>query len=79
MKESDAPVMSLEEINHFLKTVRFRRSLLGVSEADVWRKLAQLSELYEKELQAERVRIETLRQLLTDLRGGKDEASDDSG
>lgn len=70
--------MSMEEINRFLRTVRFRRSLLGVSEADVWKKMAQLSELYEQELQAERVRSETLCRLLVGQRDDENEAPDDT-
>lgn len=43
------------------KKVRFKRALFGgVRESDVWKKLGELSELYDAALAAERVRYDTL-------------------
>lgn len=50
-----------KEILEWLSHVRFRRALLGgVREADVWKKIAELDALYEKLLEAERIRFDTL-------------------
>lgn len=50
-----------KEIREWLSHVRFRRALLGgVREADVWKKIAELDTLYEKLLEAERIRYDAL-------------------
>lgn len=50
-----------ERIQKWLKTVRFKRSLLGgVNEADVWKKIGELNSLYESALSAERARFDAL-------------------
>ena len=46
----------------WLRQVRFRKTLFGVDEADVWKKLAELNELYEAALSAERARYDALLQ-----------------
>ena len=52
-----------KEIREWLSHVRFRRALRGgVREADVWKKIAELNILYEKLLEAERIRFDTLLQ-----------------
>ena len=48
------------EIARWLKTVRFRRALFGVSEQDVWKKIEELNALYAAALKAERVRYDAL-------------------
>ncbi|WP_455618496.1 hypothetical protein [Eisenbergiella sp.] len=48
-------------IKKWLKEVRFKKTILGgVNEADVWKKIAELNELYEAELAAERIRYDVL-------------------
>lgn len=48
------------KIARWLKQVKFRRALLGVSERDVWKKIGELNELYRLALLAERARYDTL-------------------
>ncbi|MDD2427061.1 MAG: hypothetical protein PHR78_03755 [Eubacteriales bacterium] len=51
----------LETVAEWLKKVKFKRSLLGgVREEDVWKKIAELNALYERALEAERIRCDTL-------------------
>lgn len=48
-------------LRKWLKEVRFKKVIFGgVSEADVWKKIAELNELYEAELFAERIRYDVL-------------------
>lgn len=50
-----------EGIQRWLKQVRFKKTLLGgVDEADVWKKIAELNEMYEAALSAERARYDAL-------------------
>lgn len=50
-----------ESIQRWLKQVRFKKSLFGgVDEADVWKKIAELNEMYEAALSAERARYDAL-------------------
>lgn len=45
----------------WLNTTKFKRKMFGgVDEADVWRKIEELTALYEKAVAAERVRYDTL-------------------
>ncbi|MBR0162327.1 MAG: hypothetical protein IJQ02_13745 [Oscillospiraceae bacterium] len=55
-----------ERIRSWLETVHFRRALFGISERDVWKKIAELDALYTEALQAERTRYDTLLDHLTD-------------
>lgn len=60
---SSAEFLSQEqaEIRNWLKTVRFRKQLIGgVSEQDVWKKLEELNALFETALRAERIRYDVL-------------------
>ena len=55
--------LNLEQmkIAKWLKKLRFRRKLFGgVSEQDVWKKIAELNTMYESTLTAERVRYDAL-------------------
>ena len=55
-------------ISEYLQSLRFTPRLLGVDEADVWKKIEKLCELYENALVAERSRSAKLaRQLKTCL------------
>ena len=56
-----------EKIIQYLKGVKFRPRLFGVSEVDVWKKIGELYKLYTEALEAERVRYDTL---LTDFKAG---------
>lgn len=59
--ETQAPLNHAQEaIGPWLKKVRFRRCILGVSEADVWKKIGELNALYEAALSAERARFDAL-------------------
>lgn len=50
-----------KKIGEWLKTVRFRKKFIGgVDEEDVWAKIEQLNEMYEKALSAERARYDAL-------------------
>lgn len=48
------------KIARWLKQVRFKRALFGVSEKDVWKKIGELNELYRLAILAERARCDTL-------------------
>lgn len=48
----------------YLKKVKFTTKLFGVDEADVWRKIEKLCELYETAIELQRDRIEELEQQL---------------
>ncbi len=50
-----------QKMLEWLKTVRFRRALVGgLDEADVWKKLEELNNLYDACLVAERARYDAL-------------------
>lgn len=50
-----------ERIRNWLKQIHFRKAAFGgVSEADVWKKIAELNTLYEAALSAERARFDAL-------------------
>ena len=57
-----APLNSEQQkIVEWLQKVRFKKqSFGGVSEADVWKKIDELNRLYDAALTAERIRCETL-------------------
>ena len=55
--------MTTEEkhIAEWLRKLKFRKRLFGgVSEANVWRRIGELNELYERALIAERARYDAL-------------------
>lgn len=54
-------------VSKFLGGLKFRKRLFGVDEADVWRKMEKLCELYEYALEAERVRADTAQQKLDQI------------
>lgn len=62
IKESDQSVSFYQDrIFEWLKQVRFKRSLFGgVDETDVWKKIAELNEMYDQALAAERLRYDAL-------------------
>lgn len=62
----------LRSVARFLKTVKFKRQLFGVSELDVWRKISELNELYKIALEAERLRYEERLQALRSGQAGED-------
>lgn len=50
-----------ERIQKWLKQVRFKKTFFGgVDEADLWKKIAELNNLYEAALSAERARYDAL-------------------
>lgn len=50
-----------EKITAWLKSVKFKKKLLGgVDEADVWKKIGELNTLYEAALAAEHARCEAM-------------------
>ena len=50
-----------EKIKDWIEQVRFRHKLFGgVDEADLWKKIAELNEMYQKALSAERARYDAL-------------------
>lgn len=58
---TETPTPEQEKIAAWLKSVRFRKKLLGgVDEADVWKKLSELNSLYEAALTAERNRCDAM-------------------
>lgn len=54
---------SLEEVADFIKSLRFRKTLLGgVSEENVWKKLEELNNEYKSVFDAQEVRYQALLQ-----------------
>lgn len=60
-------------ISGYLSRLRFRKSLWGVEEAEVWRALETLCQLYEDILAGERLRREQAESLLRAEEGTPDE------
>lgn len=58
--EKAASAREMRKIAQWLRTVKFRRALFGVSEKDVWKKIGELNEMYKAAVTAERVRYDTL-------------------
>lgn len=50
----------LEKIARYLRQLRFKKKLFGVDEADVWKKIEKLNEMYEAAILAERDRYDIL-------------------
>ena len=50
----------IKKIAHWLKSVRFRKALFGVSEKDVWKKIGQLNDMYTTAVESERARYDAL-------------------
>ncbi len=62
-----------ESVASWIKKVKFRKRLFGgVSESDVFQKIAELNEMYRKALLAERARYEALLDLRQEKGGGSD-------
>lgn len=61
-RRAETPALSREQrkIVQWLKQVRFKRALFGVSERDVWKKMGEMNELFQQALVAERIRYDTL-------------------
>lgn len=49
-----------EQMLRWLTKVRFRKSLFGVDERDLWKKLGELNDLYDSAIAAERARYDAL-------------------
>ena len=61
MDEMPFPQEYQQQIEDWLRAVKFRRRLFGgVEETHVWAKLRELNELYQKALIAERARYDAL-------------------
>ena len=64
--EADKPVMEPQSEEHekiieFLKTVKFRKKMIGGLDArSVWKKLDELNRLYDAAIRAEKIRGNTL-------------------
>jgi len=59
--ESRFPPELEERVTEFLKNVKFRKQIFGgVQEADVWKKIGELNELYRQGILAERARCDAL-------------------
>ena len=75
----------MEEVSLFLKKLRFKRKLFGgLDEADVWKKLEELQQLYRKAFDEQNAKIRELEQLflLIDQAGTPSdmgEAAEDDG
>lgn len=65
----------IRKIAQWLKTVHFRRALFGVSQKDVWKKIAQLNDMYMTAVAAERARYDAL---LEQMRGQYEAALEES-
>ena len=67
------------EIYEWLQNTTFQKSFFGgVDESDVWKKIQELNQLYEKALIVEKKRYETLHRAYREMleqRGGSDEGS----
>ena len=62
VSEESVEILNTEQLHiaEWLKKVKFKKAFFGVSERDVWKKIAELNDMYEKALMAERIRYETL-------------------
>jgi len=61
MKELPLPEEYRQEIEDWIGKTKFRRKIFGgVDETDVWSKIRELNELYQKALAAERIRYDAL-------------------
>ena len=61
MEERTFPPEYQQQIESWLKQVKFRRRLFGgVDETQVWTKIRELNELYQQALVAERARYDAL-------------------
>lgn len=61
MEERTFPPEYQQQIESWLKQVKFSRRLFGgVDEAQVWTKIRELNDIYQKALIAERVRYDAL-------------------
>lgn len=49
-----------EQMLRWLTKVRFRKTLFGVDERDLWKKLGELNDLYDSAIAAERARYDAL-------------------
>lgn len=59
--DTSTPKYYEEWIKDWFSKTKFKRKFLGgIDEADVWRKLKELDELYEEALRHERVRYDEL-------------------
>lgn len=58
----NAQMQQLYAVSQYLEKVTFTHRIMGVDEADVWRKLEKLCELYEDALTAERMKSVQLEQ-----------------
>lgn len=66
-----------QRILDWLKKVKFKKNTFGgVIEADVWKKLGELNNMYNAALMAERVRYDTL---LEQAKAGTDTKTTDCG
>ena len=65
------------KILEWLQTVKFRHKLIGgVDEADLWKKIAALNEMYQKALSAERARYDALLKKSKEVRKAGDDGGD---
>lgn len=61
---------SMEPIANLLKTMKFRKKILGgVNEADVWKKIGLLQEEYEKSFEMQREKYEAIIDFLKEQAG----------
>lgn len=77
--EVHEPVLNHEQgqILEWIKKVRFRHKLFGgVDEADLWKKIAELNDLYQKAISAERARYDALLAAAGESRKAGDDAGD---
>jgi len=65
--ENQTMSQDLRMISRYLGSLKFRKRLFGVDEADVWRKMEKLCELYEYALEAERTRADKAQQKLDSI------------
>ena len=57
----------LRTVSRYLGELKFQKRLLGVDEADVWRKMEKVCELYEYAIEAERARADKAQKQLDAL------------
>ena len=61
MEELPFPPEYQQQIESWLRSVKFRRRMVGgVDEAQVWARIRELNDLYQKALAAERARYDAL-------------------
>lgn len=75
--ERAASAREMRRIAQWLRKVKFRRAIFGVSEKDVWKKIGEMNEMYKAALVAERARYDALLEQMRDQLLDQDDGQGD--